>query len=181
VIGDQVRQSPGVIVVGAGLAGLSAALMVQEAGLDVRVLEARQRVGGRVHTLRGFPGDQYAEGGAEFIDLDHRLMAAYMERFGLQRAPELRPYDGAILGGKLIPFGQPTRPGLADAIRGFAHANLFGVDLRRQYFQPFWERLLGQHQGRVEEAMTALRSCSVRDCLTALHASPAEVAYLRMA
>jgi monoamine oxidase len=173
-------QPPGLIVVGAGLAGLSAALMLHEAGLGVLVLEARQRVGGRVYTIRGFPDDQYAEGGAELIDLDHRLMAAYMGRFGLQRAPELRPYDSAILGGRVMPFGHPTLTKLPDALRGLVRANLFSVDLRRQYFQPYWERLLAQHQGRTEQAMTALQSRSVRDCLTALHASPAEMAYLRM-
>jgi monoamine oxidase len=167
----QLLQPPGVIVVGAGLAGLSAALMLHEADLDVLVLEARQRVGGRVHTLRGFPGDQYAEAGAELIDLDHRLMAAYMERFGLQCAPELRPYDSAIMGGKAMPFGHPMRTDLPDALKGLVRTNLFGVDLRRQYFQPYWQRILAQHQGRTEQAMTALRSRSVHDCLTALRAS----------
>jgi monoamine oxidase len=173
-------QSPGGVVVGAGLAGLSAALTVHEAGLDVLVLEARQRVGGRVHTIRGFPGGQYAEGGAELIDLDHSLMAAYMQRFGLQRAAELLPYDNAILVGKAMSFGQPTPLDLPDAVKGFVHANLFGVDLRRQYFQPYRQRLLAQHDGREEQALTALRSSSVLDCLTALQASPDEIAYLRM-
>src|SRR5262249_44819711 len=43
--------APRVVVVGAGLAGLTAAIDLTEAGWDVVVLEARDRVGGRVHTL----------------------------------------------------------------------------------------------------------------------------------
>jgi monoamine oxidase len=58
-----VMQRPGIIFVGAGLAGLAAALTLHEAGLEVLVLEARQRVGGRVYTLREFHEAQYAEGG----------------------------------------------------------------------------------------------------------------------
>ena len=41
-----------VIVLGAGLAGLSAARDLMHGGLDVRVLEARDRVGGRVKQTR---------------------------------------------------------------------------------------------------------------------------------
>src|SRR5579862_1585362 len=43
-----VRSRPGVIVVGAGLAGLCAAYELQGLGFDVKVFEARNRVGGRV-------------------------------------------------------------------------------------------------------------------------------------
>jgi len=45
-----------VIVVGAGLAGLHAALVLEEAGFDVLVLEARDRVGGKVLTFADVPG-----------------------------------------------------------------------------------------------------------------------------
>lgn len=54
-----------VFVLGAGLAGLSAALELVDAGCDVTVLEARSRPGGRVHTVRGqLADDLCAEMGA---------------------------------------------------------------------------------------------------------------------
>ena len=72
-----------VIVVGAGLAGLAAADAAHRAGWDVLVLEARERVGGRVHTLRGFAEHQVAEAGGEFLDSNHLVMRGYARRFGL--------------------------------------------------------------------------------------------------
>jgi monoamine oxidase len=56
-----------VLIVGAGVAGLSAAIKLAEAGLPVVILEARDRIGGRVYT-RHVPGcDAPIEFGAEFI------------------------------------------------------------------------------------------------------------------
>jgi monoamine oxidase len=54
-----------VIVIGAGMAGLSAARVLSEAGLSVVVLEAQDRIGGRIHTV--LEGDTVVELGAEFI------------------------------------------------------------------------------------------------------------------
>jgi monoamine oxidase len=56
-----------VVVVGAGVAGLAAAQMLLDGGLDVLVLEARGRVGGRIHTQRDPLSPVPIELGAEFI------------------------------------------------------------------------------------------------------------------
>jgi monoamine oxidase len=55
-----------VLVIGAGVAGLTAARELAQRGLSVTVVEARDRTGGRVHTIRDFSGHP-VEGGAEFV------------------------------------------------------------------------------------------------------------------
>src|SRR5215203_958979 len=77
-----------VIVIGAGLAGLSAAYELVQLGHDVTVLEARTRPGGRVHTLRSpFADGLYAEAGAISYSDSFRHMARYVKAFGLTAAP----------------------------------------------------------------------------------------------
>jgi monoamine oxidase len=53
-----------VIVIGAGLSGLGAALLLQEAGVTVQVIEGRNRIGGRVQSFRNIPGNPEAGGTA---------------------------------------------------------------------------------------------------------------------
>src|SRR5690349_10280410 len=71
------------IVIGAGLAGLSAAYDLHRAGWQVIVLEARHRVGGRVYSLHHFSHGLVTEGGGEFIDKHHTRMLAYAKEFKL--------------------------------------------------------------------------------------------------
>ncbi len=90
-----------VVIIGGGLAGLVAAYELKRAGHDVVVLEAQNRVGGRVHTLRSFAPGLYAEAGAMRIPRAHDLTLAYCERFELPLAP--------------VRHGQPKGPGLRAA------------------------------------------------------------------
>lgn len=54
------------VVVGAGLAGLTAASGLAERGVEVTVLEARERVGGRTHGLRVSPTG-WVDAGAAYL------------------------------------------------------------------------------------------------------------------
>ncbi len=60
---------PEVVVIGAGVAGLAAARDLATAGVETRVLEARGRIGGRIHTVRDGAHPLPVELGAEFVDV----------------------------------------------------------------------------------------------------------------
>src|SRR5437763_15279809 len=72
-----------VVIVGAGLAGLMAARRLAHAGKKVVVLEADNRVGGRVLNLP-IVGGKITEGGAEFIGETQNHIAALAKTLGLQ-------------------------------------------------------------------------------------------------
>jgi monoamine oxidase len=89
-----------VCVVGAGLAGLAAAAALADGGAEPVVLEARDRVGGRVHSRRLADG-AVVELGAEFVERDHRTLAAIAARLGLTLAPAGMAYgDREPRGGR---------------------------------------------------------------------------------
>lgn len=74
-----------VVVVGAGIAGLTAAYRLRQAGVRARVFEAQNRVGGRMLSLRNhFPDGQVIELGGELIDSDHVRIRALAAELGLQ-------------------------------------------------------------------------------------------------
>lgn len=73
-----------VVIVGAGIAGLTAAWRLHQAGVAVRVLEAQDRIGGRMYSLRDFfPDGQVCELGGELIDTGHISMRFLAEELGI--------------------------------------------------------------------------------------------------
>jgi len=92
-----------VIVVGGGLSGLTAALALRANGWDVTVLEARDRIGGRVHTLHSpFTDGLHVEAGGESIDDNHDQIQAMARRYGLALAQ--RP-SGKLLTATVVRNG----------------------------------------------------------------------------
>jgi monoamine oxidase len=77
-----------VVVLGAGVAGLGAAYNLMKRGYDVTVLEAQERPGGRVQTVRdGFERGGHAEMGAVRIFDTHEYTLRYVKEFGLEQVP----------------------------------------------------------------------------------------------
>lgn len=89
---------PAVLILGAGVAGLSAARILSQSGIPVVILEARHRVGGRVHTLIEQGSSVPVELGAEFVH---------------GRPPEIPQLPSAETGGEDWCFrnGRLERPG----------------------------------------------------------------------
>ena len=79
---------PDVIVLGAGLAGLSATLLLEEIGLRVLLLEGRDRVGGRLYTMDDVPGAP--EGGGSGIGTMYGRLLDAADRYKVPLGPERR-------------------------------------------------------------------------------------------
>jgi monoamine oxidase len=101
---EKLRQRSGgvddAIVVGAGIAGLAAARRLAEAGLSVMLLEARERVGGRILTVRAPEAELPIELGAEFVHGRPPELLELIREAGLslfERDGEFRCYDGGRL------------------------------------------------------------------------------------
>ena len=90
------RRHADVVVVGAGFAGLTAALRLKQAGKSVVVLEARNRVGGRALNAR-IPGGEVTERGAAFIGPTQDRIAALANEFHVKTFPTFDTGDNVYI------------------------------------------------------------------------------------
>ena len=146
-------QDSDVIVVGAGLAGLSAARVLAAVGKSVTVLEARERVGGRTEN-GAFADGQWIEVGGQWLGPTQDRMYELVDELGLSTYPtynddnlvlslngksgRMKSTKGAI--PKLNPFA------LADLGAGLAKFNKLAksIDLDKPWLSPDAEILDGQ-------------------------------------
>lgn len=100
-----------VVVVGAGLAGLTAAHELRSAGYDVQILEARARVGGRVWTIDRFRGTAiHVDAGGEFIGANHLTWVALAKKFDIELSVLEDEDDVFVMDGE--PLDEPMRQSL---------------------------------------------------------------------
>jgi monoamine oxidase len=173
-----------IIVVGAGMAGLAAALELTALGHDVTVLEARARPGGRVLTLREpFADDLYVEAGAMQVFDVHTRAQRYIEQFGLAVdpiGPPSKPLASVIhvLGQRVV-----TRPGETVAWPFTMHDDERSLDapaLYRKYVSPVLQSLNeAEADGSLLSRFGEHDRITFTDYLRGQGASPAAVAVIK--
>lgn len=138
------RGSRRVVVVGAGFAGLGAARTLAEAGVEVVVLEARDRIGGRAHTVQLGPGVRADAGAAWMQQWGTNPLARLAERLGVATsatdfgAPLALAPDGPV--GDVADALDSLRRSALAAARG---ASLAGVlQVHRSSLSPAQQRAL---------------------------------------
>lgn len=95
-----------VLIIGAGFSGLACAYELQASGCAVTVLEARDRVGGRVRSMADFLPGKIVEAGGEFFGTNHPTAQAYARQLGLKLV-EAPDYDTehaepVVINGRLL-------------------------------------------------------------------------------
>src|SRR4051812_24872668 len=103
------RVSTDVAIVGGGLAGLTCALRLAQAGRSVAVLEARDRVGGRTLT-HTFDDDSVIDAGGESIGPTQGRVSGLVGELGLELFETRSDQTSQLLLGRRIPYAANAEP-----------------------------------------------------------------------
>jgi monoamine oxidase len=111
-----------VVVVGAGLAGLTAASGLADRGAEVTVLEARDRVGGRTHGIEVIPGC-WVDAGAAYLGDRHTELNKLIADLGLKTTPT------TMIGASRFVLGpkDDVRPGRFPPLNAVALGGMFDL------------------------------------------------------
>lgn len=167
-----------VVILGGGLAGLSAAYELKKAGHTVTVLEARKQPGGRVRTLREFDDGLYAEAGPIAFPQNHAFTWGYAEEFGLpvRLALRLGLESVAHIQGEFFRIGANTQIPL-DLKPSERQAGINGLPLL--YLQDYMREVGNPRRGNwPNDTLRAIDSMSLRELLKQQGASDAAIAIL---
>jgi monoamine oxidase len=176
-----------VVVIGAGFAGLSCAYQLKRVGADVQVLEARNRVGGRVFTLESFLPGKVIEAGAELIGGNHPTWMAYAKEFGLSMRDVSDDVDHTsplLIAGKTYSGKSAERLwDQIDKTLALMNADARPVDLQRPWLTPQAEQLDRRSLAQVAEGWAV--EPHVRAATLALMSNdnvlePAQASYLAL-
>jgi monoamine oxidase len=120
-------------IVGLGIAGLRAAALLEAAGIQTRLFEARARPGGRLHTMNLGEGVLY-EAGGEWIDADHFRVLRLLADFGLD------PLPNQEWPGKVVHNGKKTTEAVlwSDALEDDLRVEAAAREIARDLEEPAW-------------------------------------------
>ena len=106
--GARANEAADVVVLGAGLSGLNAALLLEEQGLRVIVVEGRTRPGGRLHTFDDVPGKP--DGGGSGIGRGYARLVDTAQKLGVPLDPQRARTELARDDSLIAIQGQLIRP-----------------------------------------------------------------------